>query len=668
MDWKNPWVALKHLVPETRVMLWLTFLPPKMRQKRQIFLLNTSTLTILSVLIGGFFYQGDVLLVDALGLRTVLRGESSTLREPGESLLSAAATTQETNTVLALVKQEENSAIIPSSFAQTIPSKREREFVFCTRTGVPSTSGSNLISTASLSSALLCQSLCQQVPECQLFAYSSERSNGCFLFRAEAIGSVTTDSSWVYGPRVCDEGLAYIDVKTEYPGYNIVYFTSTNAQTCSDDCLRDSRCDAFTYFQSNSRCFLKTYESAWSRKTNSNAVSSPRPKALCIEKAIRYYGIEVGRCNGVKSAPLCQLLCRKDPSCSYFSYNIEEGSCLFHSSGRGKVYDANFASGPAQCTDPTPVALSEEAVRQTTYLQLGRVYQGLAVEALSVADTVIDCISRCRRNKNCFVFSYDVETAECKQMTRESLLLARYTDLDSISGFGSASTNCFVEGVQYQGTELAKLGSWSPLECQHFCQITTGCQFFHYGSGTCTMLKNKSWEQATTGYTSGSADCLDDTPILNYTPNNEYSKCFLVGFEFSGPRATGQSILYESVEDCLFKCRQTAGCMWFSHDALTKKCDLWADAAVMTRSSLEYSVSGPAFCADCVQENTRYSGTLVGEPARTQTVEECMGRCRHTSNCTHVRWSADYLTCDMLKDITGSTPEAGRQSAPSTCP
>merc|ERR1719461_1355819 len=67
----------------------------------------------------------------------------------------------------------------------------------------------------------------------------------------------------------------------------------------------------------------------------------------CFKNGIKYLGNDVGRAEKTSSVAHCQLKCRNDAQCKFFSY--QNGWCNMKSSGSSPVVQAGVISGPKVC-------------------------------------------------------------------------------------------------------------------------------------------------------------------------------------------------------------------------------------------------------------------------------------------------------------------------------
>jgi hypothetical protein len=190
-----------------------------------------------------------------------------------------------------------------------------------------------------------CQRACEREDRCQAYTYY-EIETKCFLKdRVPGAEKTRYQTSGVkerrgeggggypggggnWGGRLSEER------GVDYPGGDYSSFRSEDLDDCQSACRRDRKCEGYTYYPDDDRCYLK--ERIGGGKRNDNAVSGVkgggRPSypgsggRLSEENGQDYRGGDYDNFRA-RSLSACQDECRRENRCVAYTYYPKTGVC-----------------------------------------------------------------------------------------------------------------------------------------------------------------------------------------------------------------------------------------------------------------------------------------------------------------------------------------------------
>jgi len=78
----------------------------------------------------------------------------------------------------------------------------------------------------------------------------------------------------------------------------------------------------------------------------------------CFENGIDYAGRNIRNIPNVESSKQCQLECKKNSDCSYFTYDIQTKNCFLRNGRPAIVAKSVAISGPKLCSAKGEIKLS----------------------------------------------------------------------------------------------------------------------------------------------------------------------------------------------------------------------------------------------------------------------------------------------------------------------
>ncbi|PFH35764.1 PAN domain-containing protein [Besnoitia besnoiti] len=473
--------------------------------------------------------------------------------------------------------------------------------------------------------ALVCQTMCRATESCFFWSYD-QAANRCFLKNQYALEGRLRDEStktFVSGGRDCVPKPSQChELDVEYRGYDLKKIETQQIASyhiCQEMCRATEGCHFWSWSSQTLSCHLKTDQAFRGRvedELSVGYVSGPKRcwpgGASCWEYGVDFYGSDIRKIEdeSVKSAALCQGLCKVQSFCEYWTWVTDTNSCYLKTSAApsGRRQDSTttgMISGPREC----PAA-------QTDCFDLNIDYYGNDVQKVedgSVA-TANECQWLCQRQPDCYFWTYLTDRRFCylKNFSAAGTRVPQTSAISGpkncyISGSGDSSTPdyCFETDVQYVGPAL----SISPIvtsaeDCQAACQSESFCTVFEFyvHTGKCVLkniseaaLQDPVTKISIPGITSGPKTCPQ--PLVPSPPASR--DCFEVGTEYLGhDLAQVNSVLPPAASPtaCQAFCAAEATCDYWTYNVSTSQCMLKDQHAPANATGNAYTVSGPKTC------------------------------------------------------------------------
>lgn len=118
----------------------------------------------------------------------------------------------------------------------------------------------------------------------------------------------------------------------DIPGHNISSKKTVNQHACRSECLRSTKCKAFTYVSGWGKCFLKS-RAAKQHRVRFFAGHFDDQRRLVESSDDRdYNGTDLKKVSGVDSGKQCQNVCKEENKCKAFVYIEGYRDCWLKSS------------------------------------------------------------------------------------------------------------------------------------------------------------------------------------------------------------------------------------------------------------------------------------------------------------------------------------------------
>lgn len=269
----------------------------------------------------------------------------------------------------------------------------------------------------------------------------------------------------------------------DFYGNDIYNERAKSITQCIDGCMAHPLCSHFTFVYG--RCFYKT-SNAGSRQheTGISGIctnSSKLQEACVIEEGVDYYGKDLYDV-AAANINLCEIQCREEPACNFFTYVF--GRCYYKLSDSGRMKSSNAIS--AICLKPD----KDEA---PCVFESGVDYYG--DDLLQIPESKsIDCVQHCLSNPECFYFTYVYGNCYLKhaagRVRRRNPTALSAVCIEMNSGGNISSTNgsgsCVIEyKVDYFGDDIVDQKANTVEECVEQCTEMEACTHFSFVYGKC---------------------------------------------------------------------------------------------------------------------------------------------------------------------------------------
>jgi len=343
-----------------------------------------------------------------------------------------------------------------------------------------------------INSTEACQKHCQASNECSHFSYYPDISR-CYR---KSGNTKTFKSGAISGPKYCSNATApVVETNTcfEYGvGYNYGhysnYFTAEDEGRCQKRCQDYPGCMYFSYYKSNSECYMKTGNT--NRRRHSDVVSGPK---FCP-----------GASNNTSSSNSSNSCFTPGEVCLLGGAGSFEGNVYY--SGK-PVCDDNWDSrdGDVVCRQLGFHAL----VRVTKQSMFGTVSTDFGMDNVACSGSELK-LDECEYNRIDDCGAREGAGVICDKRSKN--------EIDQEKEY---IQHCFDEGVAYNFGDFVDFDvSHSALACQKHCLNHQDCSHFTFypESGKC-YRKTGNTKQTMDGAISGPRNCSDP----NYTANPQPS-------------------------------------------------------------------------------------------------------------------------------------------------
>ncbi|EPT26742.1 PAN domain-containing protein [Toxoplasma gondii TgCatPRC2] len=397
--------------------------------------------------------------------------------------------------------------------------------------------------------------------------------------------------------------------------------------------------------------------------------------AWCYELNVdfRSHDVEKVEDAGIATPNLCQAMCAVSPSCYYWTWVPQTGSCYLKDqlAPQNRVQDdtaKGMVSGPKTC-GPSP----------TICLEYGVDYVGYDIEKVETGGVQYaqECQRLCYEKEGCYFFSWVSETRNC-YLKGPAALTGRKLDSTTVGIVSGPKTcgsiiqplppssgSCYESGVDYTGFDVEKLETTSkisPQHCQMACFQHAQCFYWTWtptSEGNFCYLKSnlapigKRRTPETQSFVSGPKRC----PSSGSTQT-----CFENDFDYYGNDI-------EKIEDgsiqsdiaCQQACAHLKGCAFFTFSRQQKWCYLKSYKALAGRRASSVTgdlVSGPAHCSyfqnpdtslNCYEQDVDLVGSTlkVVSIGRVTSPVMCQQLCGLWGMCMYFTWSSLDKSCAL---------------------
>ena len=182
---------------------------------------------------------------------------------------------------------------------------------------------------------------------------------------------------------------------------------------CQRACERDGRCQAYTYYEIKTTCFLKDrVPKAERERYQTSGVKQGRGDGgypgngggggLSEERGVDYPGGDYSNFR-TRSLDECKSTCRRDRKCDGYTYYLKDGTCYLKDRIGGGKRNNDTVSGTKRGGGQDQGRLTEEE---------GQDYKGGDYDNFRARD-LSACQNECRRERRCVGYTYYLKDGTC---------------------------------------------------------------------------------------------------------------------------------------------------------------------------------------------------------------------------------------------------------------
>ncbi|CDJ43727.1 hypothetical protein ETH_00012815, partial [Eimeria tenella] len=422
-------------------------------------------------------------------------------------------------------------------------------------------------------------------------------------------------------------------------------------------CASYSGCSHFSFHLDSGECTLwSSFNTYSSGSSTQGLVSGPAfcdSEEICFEQS-DYVGhnVEEDESGEVASAAACQLRCRENPDCHFWTWLRSSKGCYLKDANAllGRTNDASSLgrfSGPKWCT--------------VSYgcIYANAVYSGTALQSLEAEDYA-SCGASCGANPFCSAWTFHPDLNLCSlfsgsvTLSKKPVRGALSAEKDCLKE-SQEETSCFEQGIQYALDKVVKVT----------CSSSTS------SSSSNSSSSNSSSSISRTRYCTAAAAALAAAAAAVTARTNTAAEAAAAPTDpaaaaaaAAGAAAGGGFVCVfqigeaSSAFECYLQCQQESSCnRWTLKNG--ESCVLLGDSSSSRSSSSmvfdPLSVSGPRVCGSQVPLARAVSSE--GAPLASATVfspQGCLQRCMQTPQCENWSFLLGAPTNCLLFDKTAT--------------
>ncbi|KAG7383632.1 hypothetical protein PHYPSEUDO_003507 [Phytophthora pseudosyringae] len=183
-----------------------------------------------------------------------------------------------------------------------------------------------------------CCSICEQIPGCRAFTFTTNRGEGGTCWLKSAKGKMVLDPAAVSSQPYEEEPTCGLEQGVEYVGNDVGSTRAGDANECCALCEAFGGCRAFSWSAyKGGTCWFKNRkdEVRWEEGIYSGQVlANPVAPSCALELSVVYTGSNVGNASSVNAYGCCSI-CMKTAGCGAFSWTDLNGGTCYLKSAKG---------------------------------------------------------------------------------------------------------------------------------------------------------------------------------------------------------------------------------------------------------------------------------------------------------------------------------------------